>query len=138
MLALLDEISELEQQHCGTALLEREEDHAKTVSRLLDELESVQKTSAARLGAIDTTHKMFQRERDRADAAEKRNSELSQKAESYDMLREDYGPNGSLVDFVDWQAKRIAEYRELISSLVAVSSSILREVERINKAAVVG
>lgn len=31
--------------------------------------------------------------------------------------------------------KRIADYQELISGLVGVSSSILREVERINKAA---
>lgn len=46
------------------------------VLALLDELEAVQKTSAARLGAIDTTHKMFQRERDRAEAAEKRIAEL--------------------------------------------------------------
>lgn len=80
-----------------------------TVLALLDELEAVQKTSAARLGAIDTTHKMFQRERDRADAAEKRSAELSQKADIYDMLRQDYGLQGSLVDFVDWQSKRIAE-----------------------------
>ncbi|WP_050860496.1 hypothetical protein [Enterobacter cloacae] len=43
---------------------------------LLDELEAAEKTSAARLGAIDTIHKMFQRERDRADAAEKRVEEL--------------------------------------------------------------
>lgn len=34
--------------------------------------------------------------------------------------------------------KRIAEYQELISGLVGVSSSILREVERINKAAAAG
>lgn len=47
-----------------------------TVLALLDELEAVQKTSAARLGAIDTTHKMFQRERDRAEKAEKRIAEL--------------------------------------------------------------
>ena len=47
-----------------------------TVLALLDELEAVQKTSAARLEAIDRTHKMFQRERDRADAAEKRIAEL--------------------------------------------------------------
>lgn len=46
-----------------------------TVLALLDELETVQKTSAARLEAIDRTHKMFQRERDRADAAEKRIAE---------------------------------------------------------------
>lgn len=44
----------------------------ETVLALLDELEAVQRTSAARLCAIDTTHKMFQRERDRAEAAEKR------------------------------------------------------------------
>ncbi|EAS3168197.1 hypothetical protein DOV11_04135 [Salmonella enterica] len=47
-----------------------------TVLALLDELEAVQKTSAARLEAIDRTHKMFQREKDRADAAEKRIAEL--------------------------------------------------------------
>lgn len=32
-----------------------------------------------------------------------------QKAEVYDMLREDYELDGGLVDFVDWQAKRIKE-----------------------------
>lgn len=121
------------------ALREAAEKHGDdAVLALLDELEAVQKISAARLGAIDTTHKMFQRERDRADAAEKRNSELSQKADIYDMLRQDYGLQGSLVDFVDWQAKRIADFQELISGLVGVSSSILREVERINKAAAAG
>lgn len=46
------------------------------VLALLDELEAVQKISAARLEAIDRTHKMFQREKDRADAAEKRIAEL--------------------------------------------------------------
>lgn len=47
-----------------------------TVLALLDELEAVQKTLAARLEAIDRTHKMFQRERDRAENAEKRIAEL--------------------------------------------------------------
>lgn len=46
VLALLDEISELEQRHCGTALLEREETHAKTVGRLMDELEEKDKRIA--------------------------------------------------------------------------------------------
>lgn len=41
------------------------------------------------------------------DAKDKRISELEQKAEIYDMLRTDYELEGSLVDFVDWQAKRI-------------------------------
>ena len=40
MLALLDEIAELEQRHCGTALLEREEMHTKTLGRMLDELDA--------------------------------------------------------------------------------------------------
>lgn len=46
---------------------------------------------------------------DELEAAEERVTELSQKADIYDMLRQDYGLQGSLVDFVDWQAKRIAE-----------------------------
>ena len=48
----------------------------RDVLGLLDELEAVQTVSAARLVAIDTTHKMFQRERDRAEKAEKRIAEL--------------------------------------------------------------
>lgn len=46
---------------------------------------------------------------DELEAAEERVTELSQKADIYDMLRQDYGLQGSLVDFVDWQSKRIAE-----------------------------
>lgn len=46
---------------------------------------------------------------DELEDAEKRIAELSQKADIYDMLRQDYELHGSLVDFVDWQAKRIAE-----------------------------
>lgn len=46
MLALLNEIAELEQRHCGTALLEREEMHTKTLGRMLDELESKDRRNA--------------------------------------------------------------------------------------------
>lgn len=46
---------------------------------------------------------------DELEAAEERVTELSQKADIYDMLRQEYGLQGSLVDFVDWQSKRIAE-----------------------------
>lgn len=46
MLALLNEIAELEQRHCGTALLEREEIHTKTLGRMLDELEAKDKRIA--------------------------------------------------------------------------------------------
>ncbi|EMV6419156.1 hypothetical protein AADB37_001991, partial [Enterobacter hormaechei] len=38
---------------------------------LLDELEAAEKTSAARLEALDRTHKMYQREKERVEAAEK-------------------------------------------------------------------
>ncbi|WP_049040443.1 ead/Ea22-like family protein [Citrobacter braakii] len=50
--------------------------HAKTVSDLLDELEAYEKTSEARKHGLIRAHKMFQRERDRAEAAEKRIAEL--------------------------------------------------------------
>ena len=50
--------------------------------------------------------------KDELEAKDKLIAELSQKAEIYDMLREDYELNGSLVDFVDWQAKRIIELEE--------------------------
>lgn len=46
MLAMLNEIAELEQRHCGTALLEREEMHTKTLGRMLDELEAAEKRIA--------------------------------------------------------------------------------------------
>lgn len=45
---------------------------------------------------------------DELEAKDKRIAELSQKADIYDMLRQDYELQGSLVDFVDWQEKRIA------------------------------
>ncbi|CAM6572388.1 ead/Ea22-like family protein [Enterobacter intestinihominis] len=46
VLALLNEIAELEQRHCGTALLEREEMHTKTLGKMLDELEARDKQIA--------------------------------------------------------------------------------------------
>ncbi|EFD0645619.1 ead/Ea22-like family protein [Escherichia coli] len=41
------------------------------VLALLDDLEAAEKTSAARLEALDRTHKMYQREKERVEAAEK-------------------------------------------------------------------
>ncbi|WP_195319685.1 ead/Ea22-like family protein [Enterobacter roggenkampii] len=52
VLALLDEITELEQRHCGTALLEREEMHTKTLGRMLDELEAAEK----RIAELEVSH----------------------------------------------------------------------------------
>ncbi|EPM7401284.1 ead/Ea22-like family protein, partial [Escherichia coli] len=69
VLALLDE-RERNQQYIKRRD-QKNEDIALTVGKLRVELEAVQKTSAARIEAIDRTHKMFQREKDRADAAEK-------------------------------------------------------------------
>ncbi|MER1635838.1 ead/Ea22-like family protein [Enterobacter cloacae] len=67
MLALLDELEESERLR-----LKFQEANCELCQRL----EAAEKTSAARLGAIDTTHKMFQRERGRAEVAEKRIAEL--------------------------------------------------------------
>lgn len=67
-------------EHHGLAELYLRAANPATMLALLDELEAVQKTAAARLEAIDRTHKMFQRERDRADAAEKRIAELEARA----------------------------------------------------------
>lgn len=84
-LALLDEleatysrIGELEVIATDYGMkFQRAQDALKHQSLLhKSQLEAAEKTSAARLGAIDTTHKMFQRERDRAEAAEKRIAEL--------------------------------------------------------------
>ena len=70
VLALLDELEESQRLR-----LKFQEANCE----LCQKLEAAEKTSAARLGAIDTTHKMFQRERDRAEKAEKRIAELERK-----------------------------------------------------------
>ena len=74
VLALLDE-RERNLQYIKSRDQENE-DIALTVGKLRVELEAEEKTSAARLEALDRTHKMFQREQCRAEAAEKRIAEL--------------------------------------------------------------
>ncbi|EFG5258068.1 ead/Ea22-like family protein [Escherichia coli] len=74
VLALLDE-RERNLQYIKRRDQENE-DIALTVGKLRVELEAEEKTSAARLEALDRTHKMFQREQCRAEAAEKRIAEL--------------------------------------------------------------
>ncbi|ELD5869140.1 ead/Ea22-like family protein [Escherichia coli] len=78
-LALLDE-RERNQQYIKRRDQENE-DIALTVGKLRVELEAEEKTSAARLEALDRTHKMFQREQCRAEAAEKRIAELEKSEE---------------------------------------------------------
>ncbi len=77
--ALLDEL-ERNQQYIKRRDQENEE-IALTVGKLRVELEAEEKTSAARLEALDRTHKMFQREQCRAEAAEKRIAELEKSEE---------------------------------------------------------
>ncbi|HFT8186200.1 TPA: hypothetical protein ACGR9Y_000917 [Citrobacter freundii] len=60
---------------------------AGTVDELVRALEAAEKKSAARLEAIDRTHKMFQRERDRADTAEKRAAELEARGITVEQFR---------------------------------------------------
>ncbi|ENE7307171.1 ead/Ea22-like family protein [Escherichia coli] len=78
-LALLDE-RERNQQYIKSRDQENE-DIALTVGKLRVELEAEEKTSAARLEALDRTHKMFQREQCMAEAAEKRIAELEKSEE---------------------------------------------------------
>ncbi|HAS0734099.1 TPA: hypothetical protein I3280_002931 [Enterobacter hormaechei subsp. xiangfangensis] len=83
---------------------------------LLDELEAVQKTSAARLGAIDTTHKMFQRERDRAEAAEKLIAELELKLEAADKLQDSAFRHGLQHGFSLGQTDNQTGFEECLSA----------------------
>ncbi|WP_250111960.1 ead/Ea22-like family protein, partial [Escherichia coli] len=83
-LALLDE-RERNQQYIKSRDKENE-DIALTVGKLRVELEAEEKTSAARLEALDRTHKMFQREQCRAEAAEKRIAELESGSQAQKLV----------------------------------------------------
>lgn len=74
----------------------------KLALALLDELEKMQAQSSKWCEAFHKAVSVGAR-------YEERIAELSQKADIYDMLRQDYELHGSLVEFVDWQVKRIAE-----------------------------
>ncbi|WP_372894205.1 ead/Ea22-like family protein, partial [Salmonella enterica] len=75
VLALLDELEHYKSREERVTKLVL--DNSTSWDALYKKLEAAEKTSAARLEAIDRTHKMFQRERDRADAAERRVAEQS-------------------------------------------------------------
>ena len=60
MLALLNEIAELEQRHCGTALLEREEMHTKTLGRMLDELDAKDRRIAELSHHLQSAHEFIE------------------------------------------------------------------------------
>ncbi|HGX2836008.1 TPA: ead/Ea22-like family protein, partial [Escherichia coli] len=84
VLALLDE-RERNQQYIKSRDQENE-DIALTVGKLRVELEAEEKISAARLEALDRTHKMFQREQCRAEAAEKRIAELESGSQAQKLV----------------------------------------------------
>jgi hypothetical protein len=84
VLVLLDEIAELEQRHCGTALLEREEMHTKTLGRMLDELEAKDSTIATQQQEIRTLLNALEQ------ASEKRNSGLPDQKRIISWRASDY------------------------------------------------
>lgn len=88
MLALLNEIAELEQRHCGTALLEREEMHTKTLGRMLDEL----------------------------DAKDRRIAELELKLEAADKLQDSAFRHGLQHGFSYGQTDNQAGFEECLSA----------------------
>lgn len=83
---------------------------------LLDELEAVQKTSAARLEAIDRTHKMFQRERDRADAAEKRIAELEARKVTVKLPADYRNSDGSINDDMFNTCAVVGAFRDALAA----------------------
>ncbi|OIY27762.1 ead/Ea22-like family protein [Citrobacter freundii] len=87
-----------------------------TVLALLDELEAVQKTSAARLEAIDRTHKMFQRERDRADAAEKRIAELEARKVTVKLPADYRNSDGSINDDMFNTCAVVGAFRDALAA----------------------
>lgn len=65
-------------------------------------------------------------------------SELTSTNEKYDQALKDLDALWKSIGELEAEKKRNADYQELISGLVGVSSSILREVDRINNAAGIG
>lgn len=118
---LLDELDKY-QQYAKERDAENES-LALTVGRLRVDKEAAEKTSAARLEAIDTTHKMFQRERDRAEDAEKRIAELEAKQGSPVMFIDgDISPADA-----DKLAAVIREFNEETETPAARMARIIRE-----------
>ncbi|HCT8847841.1 TPA: ead/Ea22-like family protein [Enterobacter roggenkampii] len=102
MLALLNEIAELEQRHCGTALLEREEMHTKTLGRMLDELDAKDRRIAELELKLET--------------AEKRIAELEAKLDSADKLQDSAFRHGLQHGFSLGQTDNQAGFEECLSA----------------------
>ncbi|HEP0163607.1 TPA: ead/Ea22-like family protein [Enterobacter kobei] len=102
VLVLLNEIAELEQRHCGTALLEREEMHTKTLGRMLDELDAKDR----RIAELEL----------KLEAAEKRIAELEARLETADKLQDSAFRHGLQHGFSLGQTDNQAGFEECLSA----------------------
>lgn len=88
----------------------------RDILALLNELEAAEKTSEARRAAILRTHKMFQKQRDRAAAAEKRIADHDRKCDEQYLLGMLAGWNFGLVEDSDGYAAAYNSRRKLIEA----------------------
>ncbi|EFF9348465.1 ead/Ea22-like family protein [Escherichia coli] len=128
VLALLDE-RERNQQYIKRRDQENE-DIALTVGKLRVELEAEQKTSAARLEALDRTHKMFQREQCRAEAAEKRIAELESDSQAQKLVE-------AIIVAIENEQERLFDEDYLMDSKECIDV-IREEVKRWNDSRAAG
>ncbi|MGD3002164.1 ead/Ea22-like family protein [Escherichia coli] len=127
-LALLDE-RERNQQYIKSRDKENE-DIALTVGKLRVELEAEEKTSAARLEALDRTHKMFQREQCRAEAAEKRIAELESGSQAQKLVE-------AIIVAIENEQERLFDEDYLMDSKECIDI-IREEVKRWNDSRAAG
>ncbi|EIX4305031.1 ead/Ea22-like family protein [Escherichia coli] len=128
VLALLDE-RERNQQYIKSRDQENE-DIALTVGKLRVELEAEEKTSAARLEALDRTHKMFQREQCRAEAAEKRIAELESGSQAQKLVE-------AIIVAIENEQERLFDEDYLMDSKECIDV-IREEVKRWNDSRAAG
>lgn len=127
-LVLLDE-RERNQQYIKRRDQENE-DIALTVGKLRVELEAEEKTSAARLEALDRTHKMFQREQCRAEAAEKRIAELESGSQAQKLVE-------AIIVAIENEQERLFDEDYLMDSKECIDV-IREEVKRWNDSRATG
>ncbi|HBV4218574.1 TPA: ead/Ea22-like family protein [Escherichia coli] len=128
VLALLDE-RERNLQYIKSRDQENE-DIALTVGKLRVELEAEQKTSAARFEALDRTHKMFQREQCRAEAAEKRIAELESGSQAQKLVE-------AIIVAIENEQERLFDEDYLMDSKECIDV-IREEVKRWNDSRAAG
>ncbi|EOU8649646.1 ead/Ea22-like family protein, partial [Escherichia coli] len=94
------------------------------------ELEAEEKTSAARLEALDRTHKMFQREQCRAEAAEKRIAELESGSQAQKLVE-------AIIVAIENEQERLFDEDYLMDSKECIDV-IREEVKRWNDSRAAG